>query len=103
MEEIKNTINKLQILLKEQKKEINMILNEKIKEEKLNIDLDENIKQLEILSILRIEKEIDLIKNNNDAKLIREDINATKSIINEIHKKNYNKKIIKNLNKFISI
>tara|TARA_R110000803_G_scaffold183046_1_gene245415 strand:- start:2929 stop:3240 length:312 start_codon:yes stop_codon:yes gene_type:complete len=103
MEEIKNTINKLQILLKEQKKEINMILNEKIKEEELEKSLDENINQLEILSILRIEKEIDLIKNNNDAKLIREDINATKSIINEIHKKKFNKKIIKNLNKFISI
>lgn len=98
--EIQNTIDKLKDILKEQKEDIKNII-EKNKLE--NIDYEHNLNKYIELSKIDKDIELDIFQKKQKKILLKEQIEYSKNVINEYHKKNYNKLIMKNLENYLSL
>ncbi len=101
LNEMQDTLNQLKNILKEQKRDINKLLQEeKIKEQHkrdYKINIQKYIKYNQLKTINDLEKQ--KIKEND--KYIKEEIHHSKKMINEYYNKKYNNNMIENLEDFV--
>ena len=107
LNEMQETLNLLQKVNTEQKNCILQIIknqeDEKRNEKKIKEDYRNNIENYIKYNQLKTINDLDKMKVKENDKLFKEQIQHSKKMIDEFHKNKYHKKIINNLEDFVSI
>lgn len=103
LEEIQINLNKLSDILREQKEECKKMLDKKEEENNEKIDYKNNIEKYVKYSKMNNDVDLIIFENKEKKRILKEKINHSKTIIDEYHKKKYNKLIMDNLENYLKL
>lgn len=100
---IQETLNKLKDVLKEQKEECKKMLDKIEEEDKKKIDYKNNIESYVKYSKMNNDVDLIIFENKEKKRILKEKMEHSKSIIDEYHKKKYNKLVMNNLEDYLKL
>lgn len=103
LEEIQTTLNKLRMVLKEQKDECKKMLDVMEQEDKKKIEYKTNIESYIKYSKMNNEVDLSIFENKEKKRILKEKMQHSKSIIDEYHKKKYNNLVMNNLEDYLKL
>ena len=101
--EIQKTLNKLKVVIKEQKEDCIKIMKQIEEEDKKNLEYKTNIENYKKYSKMNNDIELELFENKEKKRILKEKMEHSKSIIDEYHKDKFNKLILDNLENYLKL
>ena len=103
LEQIQITLNKLKVVIREQKDECKILLDKIEEEDNKKLEYKTNIENYKKYSKMNNSIELELFENKEKKRILKEKMEHSKSIINHYHKDKYNNLLLNNLEDYLKL